>query len=89
MILFFSTCTETIRTIPMMQHDVQRPEDVDTDGEDHAADETRYACMSRPFIKKAKDKKELDVQTIKGRSERTIMQMVEERKRMRLQQEDY
>jgi hypothetical protein len=45
--------------------------------------------MSRPFIKKAKDKKELDVQTIKGRSERTIMQMVEERKRMRLQQEDY
>ena len=89
MILFFSTCTETIRTIPMMQHDVQRPEDVDTDGEDHAADETRYACMSRPFIKKAKDKKELDVKTIKGRSDRTIMQMVEERKRLRLQQEDY
>jgi hypothetical protein len=89
MILFFSTCTETIRTIPMMQHDVQRPEDVDSDGEDHAADETRYACMSRPFIKKAKDKKELDVQTIKGRSDRTIMQMVEERKRLRLQQEDY
>ena len=89
MILFFSTCTETIRTIPMMQHDVQRPEDVDSDGEDHAADETRYACMSRPFIKKVKDKKELDVKTIKGRSDRTIMQMVEERKRIRLQQEDY
>ena len=89
MILFFSTCTETIRTIPMMQHDVQRPEDVDTDGEDHAADETRYACMSRPFIKKAKDKKEINPQTMKGRSERTIMQMIEERKRLRQQQEDY
>jgi hypothetical protein len=24
-------------------------EDVDTDGEDHAYDETRYACMSRPW----------------------------------------
>jgi hypothetical protein len=73
----------------MMQHDVQRPEDVDTDGEDHAADETRYACMSRPFIKKAKDKKEINPQTMKGRSERTIMQMIEERKRLRQQQEDY
>ena len=73
----------------MMQHDVQRPEDVDTDGEDHAADETRYACMSRPFIKKATKKKEINPQTMKGRSERTIMQMVEERKRLRLQQEDY
>jgi hypothetical protein len=73
----------------MMQHDVQRPEDVDTDGEDHAADETRYACMSRPFIKKVAKKKEINPQTMKGRSERTIMQMVEERKRLRLQQEDY
>jgi len=26
-----------------------RPEDVDTDGEDHAADEARYFVMSRPI----------------------------------------
>jgi hypothetical protein len=27
------------------------PEDLDTEGEDHAADETRYACMARPWVK--------------------------------------
>jgi hypothetical protein len=36
-----------------MQHDAKRPEDVDTDGEDHAADELRYACMSRPYTRMA------------------------------------
>lgn len=46
----FSTCTDLIRTLPMLQHDPDRPEDVDTDQEDHAPDECRYACMSRPYI---------------------------------------
>jgi hypothetical protein len=50
MIYFFSTCTHTIRTLPALQHDSSRAEDVDSDGEDHAPDETRYACMSRPWI---------------------------------------
>jgi hypothetical protein len=50
MLFFFSTCVHTIRTLPALQHDSMRAEDVDTDGEDHAADETRYACMSRPWI---------------------------------------
>jgi hypothetical protein len=50
MIYTFSTCTDSIRTIPALQHDPDRPEDVDTDGEDHAADEWRYACMSRPWV---------------------------------------
>lgn len=36
-----------------MQHDTRNPEDIDTQGEDHAADETRYALFSRPFSKKA------------------------------------
>ncbi len=26
-------------------------EDVDTEGEDHAGDETRYAVMSRPWVR--------------------------------------
>jgi hypothetical protein len=51
MLTFFSTCTHAIRTIPVMQHDSTRPEDMDTDGEDHAADEVRYACMSRPWVR--------------------------------------
>jgi hypothetical protein len=49
MLYFFSTCTHTIRTLPALQHDVTKPEDVDTDAEDHAGDEVRYACMSRPW----------------------------------------
>jgi len=49
MIFFFDTCRDLIRTLPMMQHDENRPEDLDTDGEDHAVDEARYACLSRPY----------------------------------------
>lgn len=56
MIYFFSTCVHTIRTLPALQHDVLRPEDVDTEAEDHAPDETRYACMSRPWIAPGKPK---------------------------------
>lgn len=50
MLYFFSACTHTIRTLPALQHDSSRAEDIDTDSEDHAADETRYACMSRPWV---------------------------------------
>lgn len=38
----FSTCVNIIRTIPLLQHDDHHPEDVDSDGDDHAADELRY-----------------------------------------------
>lgn len=48
---FFSTCRDSIRTLPALQHDRNKPEDVDTESEDHAPDEIRYACMSRPYIK--------------------------------------
>lgn len=49
MMYFFETCHHTIRTFPALQHDTDNPEDVDTDGEDHAGDDIRYACMSRPY----------------------------------------
>ncbi len=52
-IVFFGTCVESIRTIPGLQHDNNKPEDVDSDSEDHAGDETRYAVMSRPYAKLA------------------------------------
>ena len=51
MIYTFTTCRDSIRTIPKLQHDPKRAEDVDTNSEDHAADEWRYACMSRPWLK--------------------------------------
>lgn len=54
MLYVFSTCTDFIRTVPALQHDPDKPEDLDTDGEDHAADEARYACMSRPWIPRQK-----------------------------------
>lgn len=49
MIYFFETCAHTLRTLPMLQHDPDRPEDADTTAEDHACDAIRYACMSRPY----------------------------------------
>ena len=45
-LLYFSTCTDSIRTIPALIHDDHKPEDVDTDSEDHAPDSDRYFLMS-------------------------------------------
>jgi hypothetical protein len=50
MLYFLDCCEDTIRTLPTLQHDDHDPEDVDTEAEDHAYDETRYAVMSRPWI---------------------------------------
>lgn len=51
MFYVFSTCVDFIRTVPVLQHDPHRAEDLDTLAEDHAADDGRYACMARPWIK--------------------------------------
>jgi len=48
-IVTFDTNADSIRTLPVLQHDPVNAEDLDTDGEDHAADEWRYAAMSRPW----------------------------------------
>lgn len=48
-VYIFNTCKAFIRTIPLMMFDDHRPEDLDTDLEDHVADEFRYWCMSRPI----------------------------------------
>ena len=44
----FNNCKAFIRTMPLLIYDEHKPEDLDTDLEDHVADEVRYACMSRP-----------------------------------------
>ncbi|MDH5328191.1 MAG: terminase family protein [Nitrospirota bacterium] len=50
MMYVFDTCTDGfIRTVPELVMDVRDPEQVDTRQEDHAYDEARYACMSRPW----------------------------------------
>jgi hypothetical protein len=53
MVVCFDSCLDSIRTIPALQHDPDKPEDLMTQAEDHAADEWRYACMSRPYILKS------------------------------------
>lgn len=45
----FNTCKDFIRTIPTLQYDDHHVEDLDSDGEDHIADEWRYFCQSRPL----------------------------------------
>lgn len=49
MMYIFKTCKNFIRTIPLLMFDKHIQEDIDTDGEDHIADETRYFCMDRPI----------------------------------------
>lgn len=49
MMYVFENCKAFIRTIPALQYDDYKVEDLDTDGEDHVADEVRYFCMSRPI----------------------------------------
>lgn len=55
MLYVFDTCKDFIRTVPVLQHDPDRPEDLNTEQEDHAADECRYACVSRPYIPRARE----------------------------------
>ena len=55
-ILFHPSCTNTIRTIPGCVRDERKPEDLNTEGEDHAADSTRYAAMSRPDVPEKRTK---------------------------------
>ena len=65
MLVTFSTCRDSIRTIPMLQHDAHRAEDVDTESEDHAADEWRYACASRPWTRSAPRKYDAIAEALK------------------------
>jgi hypothetical protein len=53
MLYFFSNCTDTIRTLPVLTHDKHRLEDIDTTQEDHCADEIRYAAQSRMWQRRA------------------------------------
>ena len=79
LLVMFSTCVHTIRTIPALQHDPLKAEDVDTESEDHAADETRYACMSRPLVHDAPG-----VPEPKFPQHRTFMELVKTRTDKRL-----
>lgn len=53
MMYVFDTCKAFIRTMPTLMYDDHKPEDLDSDGEDHVADEVRYFLMSRPIKPRA------------------------------------
>jgi hypothetical protein len=42
----FDTCRHFIRTVPILPRDCRRPDDVDTQAEDHVYDETRYRLLA-------------------------------------------
>ena len=58
MFYVFKNCRNFIRTIPMLQYDEHKPEDLDTDGEDHIADAFRYMCMARPIAPRMSPQKD-------------------------------
>jgi hypothetical protein len=58
---FFKNCTDSIRTMPMMQYDKHNVEDLDTKMEDHAMDEIRYMCMCRPISPLKATKQQLPI----------------------------
>ena len=49
MLYVFQTCRDFIRTIPALVYDDTKVEDVDTRGEDHIYDETKYFLMTNPI----------------------------------------
>lgn len=71
---FFDSCKNSIRTIPALIHDDRKPEDINQQGEDHAADAVRYGIMSNPspklFKAKAKEIDNFDKHFKKKRQER-------------------
>lgn len=89
MMYIFKNCRHTIRTLPLLMYDEHRPEDLDTDGEDHIADEMRYLCMARPIkprMSPQADKNhksplyqylDIDINTLPSAEDRPRMQILE------------
>lgn len=50
-LIFFRNCANAIRTIKALQRDDDNPEDVDTDGEDHAYDGVCYGIQKKIGLK--------------------------------------
>ena len=82
MLYFTDDCEDTIRTLPTLQHDESDAEDLDTEAEDHAADETRYAVMSRPWLPKTPASTASRLPRLP--TELTINQLIAQRTRARL-----
>jgi hypothetical protein len=93
MMFFFDTCVDSIRTLPALQHDIDNPEDIAPECEDHAPDEIRYACMSRPYVPTPyvpkRPPKELAFEVIDGKltANMSVMEIVQARMRRKRREE--
>ena len=58
MFYVFNTCTNWIRTVPTLPYSTKKPEDVDSDAEDHDYDATRYFLMAHPIAPTKKPQRE-------------------------------
>ncbi len=65
-IKIMDNCVNLIRTLPVLIHDEKNPDDVDSDGEDHAADEVRY------MLQTLRDQKTPDVENVVQRRMRQM-----------------
>ena len=59
MMYVFNTCRAFLRTVPLLLYSQTEVEDVDTQQEDHVADETRYFCMSRPIAPRRQEQAQI------------------------------
>lgn len=80
-------CVDWVRTVPSLQYDPHKPEDINTNLEDHAGDEWRYACMSRPWARKTEVSSRVDANRAFSRVP-TFDQLKEANRRNRLLGED-
>lgn len=67
-LLIYSTCRYLIRTLPALVRDDRNPEDVDTDGDDHAYDALRYLLAQ---LGQAPAQRTADERAARKRAERT------------------
>lgn len=68
-LIYFENCKNAIRSIPALVHDETRPEDVDTDSEDHAGDECRYVLMDIYETRSEEPEKPKEIITAQDRFE--------------------
>lgn len=87
LLYFLETCEHTIRTLQLVGHDDTKPEDLDSEAEDHALDETRYACNSRPLVTKEQQAKN-DMVYPRTIERMTFNDLVAANRRRRLLQEE-
>jgi hypothetical protein len=83
MIVCTTDCVDSIRTIPVLQHDPDKPEDLDTTAEDHAADDWRYGCMSRPWMRDLPDQPDKRILEVGPGNQVTLDDLWEDDRRRR------